>query len=146
METSHSKKNKSDKENYKNIVEEEAFVNSMATMAREVWKFHDRFGLGSGRHRHLEATEILTKRKNILDEELNEMEIEITSNKQYETLLELADVLFVVMGHVESTGKAGIDAVESVTKKNSQKTIEKYTIRKDTGKLLPVVGKPHKWK
>jgi len=55
METSHSKKNKSDKENYKNIVEEETFVNSIATMAREVWKFHDRFGLGSGRHRNLEA-------------------------------------------------------------------------------------------
>ena len=45
------------------------------------------------------------------------MEIEITSSKQYEALLELADVLFVVMGHVESTGKAGINAVESVTKK-----------------------------
>ena len=70
METSHSKKNKSDKEIFKNIVEEETFVNSIATMAREVWKFHDRFGLGSGRHRHLEATETLTKRKNILEKNL----------------------------------------------------------------------------
>ena len=97
MEISRSKTNKSNKENCKNTVEEETFVNSMATMAREVWKFHDRFGLGSGRHRNLEATETLIKRKNILDEELNEMEIEIGSNKQHETLLELADVLFVVM-------------------------------------------------
>ena len=33
-----------------------------------------------------------------------------------------------------------------ITKKNSKKTIEKYAIRADTGKLLPLEGKPHKWK
>ena len=70
----------------------------------------------------------------------------INSKDDKETLLELADVLFVLMGHVESTGNSGIQAINDITKKNSKKTIEKYAIRADTGKLLPLEGKPHKWK
>lgn len=143
METSHSKK---ENNKFRNTSDKKKFIDAISSMGKEVWEFHNRFGLGSGKHKKLSAKEIINKRKNILDEEIEEMFEAINSKDDKETLLELADVLFVLMGHVESTGNSGIQAINHITKKNSKKTIEKYAIRADTGKLLPLEGKPHKWK
>ena len=59
----------------------------------------------------------------------------IISKDDKETLLELADVLFVLMGHVESTGNSGIQAINDITKKNSKKTIEKAMKRELKARL-----------
>ena len=143
METSHYKNKKNN--NFKNISQKENFVESISEMAEEVWDFHNRFGLGSGKHQKSSPIEIIEKRTNILDEEIDEMFEAIKNKDDKETLLELADILFVVMGHVESVGNSGIEAVKDITIKNSHKTLDKYAIRPDTGKLLPLEGKPHKW-
>ena len=66
-------------------------------------------------------------------------------NDESETCHEAADVLFVAIGNMVSLGNAGIEGVRTVTAKNVAKTHETHAIRPDTGKLLPIHGKPHKW-
>ena len=129
-----------------NTVSRQEFVDSVAAMAGEVWDFHDRFGVGSGQFDGQTPTEIITNRKNILDEEVAELAQALSDNESDESVAgETADVLFVAMGHVEAMGRAGVEGVNRVTSKNAAKTEETHAIRPDTGKLLPREGKPHKW-
>ena len=51
----------------------------------------------------------------------------------------------MAIGNMVSLGSAGIEGVREVTAKNAAKTHETHAIRPDTGKLLPIHGKPHKW-
>ena len=129
-----------------NVVGREAFVSSIARMAGEVWDFHNRFEVGSGQFDGQTPTEIISNRKNILDEEVAELAQAISENEGDESVAgETADVLFVAMGHVEAMGSAGVEGVNRITRKNAAKTNETHAIRPDTGKLLPRKGKPHKW-
>ena len=136
----------SDRINAPSSVARLEFVGSVARMAGEVWDFHDRFGVGSRRFRGQSPTEIVANRTNILDEEIAELAEAISENEGDEAVSdETADVLFVAMGHVEAMGKAGTDGVDRVTDKSAAKTNKTHAIRVDTGKVLPVKGKPHKW-
>lgn len=129
-----------------NTVSRAEFVDSVASMAGEVWDFHDRFGVGSGQFDGQTPTEIISNRKNILDEEIAELAQALSENEGDESVTgETADVLFVAMGHVEAMGRAGVEGVRRITGKNAAKTNETHAIRTDTGKLLPREGKPHKW-
>lgn len=129
-----------------NTVSRAVFVDSVAAMAGEVWDFHDRFGVGSGQFDGQTPTEIISNRKNILDEEVAELAQALSGSEGDESVAdESADVLFVAMGHVEAMGRAGVDGVGRITGKNAAKTNETHAIRPDTGKLLPREGKPHKW-
>ena len=129
-----------------NTVGRAEFVDSVAAMASEVWDFHDRFGVGSGQFDGQTPTEIISNRKNILDEEVAELAQAVSGNEGDESVAdETADVLFVAMGHVEAMGRAGVDGVRRITGKNADKTTDTHAIRPDTGKLLPREGKPHKW-
>lgn len=89
---------------------------------------------------------VIKERKAILDEEVRELEEAVVGQDDRGTAEEAADVLFVAIGHIESLGRSGIDAVTRVTDKNAKKTEATHAIRSDTGKLLPKDGKPHKWK
>ena len=129
-----------------NTVSRAEFVDSVAAMAGEVWDFHDRFGVGSGQFAGQTPTEIVSDRKKILDEEVAELAQALSDGESDESVAgETADVLFVAMGHVEAMGRAGIEGVHRITSKNAAKTNQSHAIRPDTGKLLPVEGKPHKW-
>ena len=121
------------------------FVNSVADMAAEVWDFHDRFGFGSGNKATRACHEVIIERAPMLREEFEEMLDAAKSKDESETCQEAADVLFVAIGNIESLGNAGIKGVRTVTAKNAAKTHETHAIRPDTGKLLPIHGKPHKW-
>ena len=114
-------------------------------MAGEVWDFHNRWGFGSGMFTGRNPATVINERKAILDEEVRELEEAVAEQDDRGTADEAADVLFVAIGHIESLGREGIDAVARVTDKNARKTEVTHAIRSDTGKLLPKDGKPHKW-
>lgn len=128
-----------------NTVSEEEFVKTVSDMAREVWDFHNRWGFGSGHFQDAKPANIITRRKEILAEEVRELSEAVEENDTTGILNEAADVLFVAIGHVEALGHAGLDGVRYVTTKNANKTEQTHAIRQDTGKLLPKEGKPHKW-
>lgn len=129
-----------------NTITRQEFVDSVARMAGEVWDFHNRFGVGSGQFDGQTPTEIISNRKNILDEEVAELAKALSDSEGDESVAgETADILFVAMGHVEAMGAAGVEGVRRITGKNAAKTNETHAIRPDTGKLLPKEGKPHKW-
>ena len=123
----------------------EEFVSAVADMAAEVWDFHDRFGFDRGDKATRAGHEVIIDRAPILQEEVDEMVAAASSKDESETCHEAADVLFVAIGNIFSLGNAGIEGVRDVTAKNAAKTHETHAIRPDTGKLLPVHGKPHKW-
>ena len=92
-----------------------------------------------------DAASIIERRREILAEEIRELSEAVDDGDGVGVCNEAADVLFVAMGHVEALGTAGLTGVRQVTGKNRGKTSETHAIREDTGKLLPKVGKPHKW-
>ena len=124
----------------------EQFVNAVADMAAEVWDFHDRFGIDSGNNATRACHEVIIERAPMLREEFEEMLEAANSKVESETCHEAADVLFVAIGNMVSLGSTGIEGVRTVTAKNVAKTHETHAIRPDTGKLLPIRGKPHKWR
>ncbi len=128
-----------------NTVSEEEFVKTVSDMAREVWDFHNRWGFGSGHFQDATPANIITRRKEILAEEVRELSEAVDEDDTTGVLNEAADVLFVAIGHVEALGTAGLEGVRYVTNKNANKTEKTHAIRQDTGKLLPKEGKPHKW-
>jgi len=129
-----------------NIVGRQAFIDSVAGMAAEVWDFHNRFEVGSGQFQGQSATEIVANRTSILDEEFNELAQAISEKEGDDAVAdETADILFVAMGHAEAMGTPGIEGMDRVAKKAASKTNETHAIRPDTGKVLPRKGKPHKW-
>jgi len=91
------------------------------------------------------AADIIERRREILAEEILELDSAVRERNEVEITQEAADVLFVAIGHVEALGKAGLSGVRYVTAKNAGKTDKTHAIRQDTGKLLPRYGKPHKW-
>lgn len=91
------------------------------------------------------SASVIRERTAILDEEVRELADAVASQNDRDTADEAADVLFVAIGHVESLGRLGIDAVARVATKNAHKAETTHAIRPDTGKLLPIEGKPHKW-
>ncbi len=114
-------------------------------MAAEVWDFHDRFDIDGGGRATRACHEAIIERTPMLREEVEEMVAAANAKDESETCHEAADVLFVAIGNMVSVGDAGIESVRNVTAKNSAKTHETHAIRPDTGKLLPIHGKPHKW-
>ena len=118
----------------------------VAAMAEQVWDFHNRWGFGSGGFREISPAQIIDERREILAEEIRELDEAVASNDDRAIGDEAGDVLFVALGHVEALGDVGLVGVEKVTFKNSRKTEATHAIREDTGKLLPKKGKPHKWK
>ncbi len=129
-----------------NTVPKDVFVQAVSRMAEEVWDFHNRWGFGSGGFAAQTPADIIRRRREILAEEIRELDEAATQNEADQVLNEAADVLFVAMGHVEAMGEAGVKGVDCVTRKNSLKTEATHAIRSDTGKLLPIHGKPHKWR
>ncbi len=123
----------------------EQFVNAVADMAAEVWDFHERFGIDGGSRATRSCHEVIIERAPYLREEIEEMLEAANSKDEPETCHEAADVLFVAIGNIVSLGNAGEQGVRNVTAKNAGKTHETHAIRPDTGKLLPIRGKPHKW-
>ena len=121
------------------------FVKSVADMAAEVWDFHERFGIDGGGRATRSCHEVIIERAPYLREEIEEMLEAANSKDEPGTCHEAADVLFVAIGNIVSLGSAGEEGVRNVTAKNAEKTHETHAIRPDTGKLLPIRGKPHKW-
>ena len=121
------------------------FVSAVADMAAEVWDFHDRFGIDRGNNATRACHEAIIERAPMLREEFEEMVAAARAKDEPETCHEAADVLFVAIGNMVSLGDAGVEGVRNVTAKNAAKTHETHAIRPDTGKLLPIHGKPHKW-
>ncbi len=129
-----------------NTIDRERFVSVVAAMAEQVWDFHNRWGFGSGGFNSASSAQIINERREILAEEIRELDDAVASQNDCAIGDEAGDVLFVALGHVEALGEVGLDGMERVTFKNSQKTEATHAIREDTGKLLPKEGKPHKWK
>ena len=128
-----------------NTVGKEEFVSTVADVAEQVWDFHNRWGFGSGSFDGAEPSDVISERREILAEEIRELDEAVASRNNEEVCDEAGDVLFVALGHVEALGSSGLRGVERVTVKNSLRTEHTHAIRADTGKLLPKEGKPHKW-
>lgn len=145
--TSQADDSKNEKRNSgPNTLSRQEFVDSVSDMAGEVWDFHNRFGVGSGQFEGKSPTEIVANRTSILDEEFKELAQAIGENEGDDAVAdETADILFVAMGHAEAMGSPGVEGLNRVTRKSAAKTNETHAIRPDTGKVLPKVGKPHKW-
>ena len=128
-----------------NRIGKEEFVSTVADMAEQVWDFHNRWGFGSGSFDGVNPSDVIIERREILAEEIRELDEAVSSGDDEEVCDEAGDVLFVALGHVEALGRSGLRGVGRVTVKNSLKTGRTHAIRADTGKLLPKEGKPHKW-
>ena len=127
-------------------VTREEFVQAVSRMADEVWDFHERWGLPPFDGAARSPQESIARRQPILDEEIAELSDAVASGAATEIADEAADVLFVALGHVQSLLDAGVAGMRRVTAKNARKTEVTHRIRSDTGKLLPIAGKPHKWR
>jgi NTP pyrophosphatase (non-canonical NTP hydrolase) len=126
-------------------MERENFIKAVSDMADQVWDFHERWNFWPFEGPERSAAQSITERQPILDEEIRELAEAVADDDSVEVAAEAADVLFVALGHVLSLRKEGISGVAAVTAKNAAKTEKTHRIRPDTGKLLPIHGKPHKW-
>ena len=126
-------------------MQREDFVKAVADMADQVWDFHERWQMFPFDGQELLAASAISQRQPILDEEIRELAEAVSDETPGEISAEAADVLFVAIGHVLSLREPGLDGVAGVTRKNAGKTEKTHRIRPDTGKLLPISGKPHKW-
>ena len=78
METSHSKK---ENNKFRNTSDKKKFIDAISSMGKEVWEFHNRFKVGSGRFADESPTEIIKMRKKILDEEFLELNQALDNNE-----------------------------------------------------------------
>ncbi len=120
-------------------------MSAVAGMAAEVLDFHARFSIDGGARAQRTAPEIAIQRAPYLKEEYDEMLEAAHAGDAAGSCDEAADVLFVAIGNMVSMGSLGIESIHAVTEKNARKTHETHAVRPDTGKLLPIRGKPHKW-
>lgn len=127
-------------------MEREQFIKAVSDMADQVWDFHERWNFWPFDGQERPPSKAIAERQAILDEEIAELSEAVEAEDSDEISAEAADVLFVAIGHVLSLREAGLAGVRSVTNKNAGKTEATHRIRPDTGKLLPIHGKPHKWK
>jgi NTP pyrophosphatase (non-canonical NTP hydrolase) len=126
-------------------MDRESFIKSVSDMADQVWDFHERWNFWPFDGPERSASQSISERQPILDEEIRELAEAVAANQSAEVAAEAADVLFVALGHVLSLRDAGTGGLAAVTAKNAAKTEKTHRIRPDTGKLLPIHGKPHKW-
>ncbi len=126
-------------------MQREEFLRTVTEMADQVWDFHERWRFWPFDGPDRPPSEAIAERQAILDEEIDELGEAVQADDSEEIAAEAADVLFVAMGHVLSLREPGLAGVRAVTIKNAGKTEKTHRIRPDTGKLLPISGKPHKW-
>ncbi len=122
------------------------FITVVSEMADQVWDFHERWKFWPFDGPDRPPSEAIAERQAILDEEIAELGEAVEADNGEEIAAEAADVLFVALGHVLSLRGAGLAGLRSVTAKNAGKTEATHRVREDTGKLLPISGKPHKWR
>lgn len=126
-------------------MQREEFIKAVSGMADQVWDFHERWNFWPFDGPDRAPSKAIAERQAILDEEIEELGEAVEADNSEEISAEAADVLFVALGHVLSLREPGLAGVRSVTLKNAGKTEATHRIRPDTGKLLPISGKPHKW-
>ena len=126
-------------------MQREEFIKAVTEMADQVWDFHERWSFWPFDGPERPPSQAIRERQAILDEEIRELGEAVELREEPEVTKEAADVLFVAMGHVLSLKEPGLDGVREVTAKNARKTEATHRVRPDTGKLLPISGKPHKW-
>ncbi len=126
-------------------MQREQFIEAVSKMADQVWDFHERWKFWPFDGPDRPPSKAIAERQAILDEEITELGEAVAADDSEEISAEAADVLFVALGHVLSLKEPGLAGVRSVTNKNAGKTEATHRIRHDTGKLLPIHGKPHKW-
>ncbi|MDA0233059.1 MAG: hypothetical protein O3B04_06470 [Chloroflexi bacterium] len=127
-------------------MQREQFIKAVSEMADQVWDFHERWQFWPFDGPERTPSRAIAERQGILDEEIAELGEAVEADDGEEIAAEAADVLFVALGHVLSLREPGLAGVRSVTEKNAGKTEETHRVRPDTGKLLPIAGKPHKWR
>ncbi len=126
-------------------MQREEFLKTVTEMADQVWDFHERWKFWPFDGQERPPSKAISERQAILDEEINELGEAVEADDSEEIAAEAADVLFVAIGHVLSLRETGLAGVRAVTLKNAGKTEATHRVRQDTGKLLPISGKPHKW-
>ncbi|MDA0676818.1 MAG: hypothetical protein O2788_02295 [Chloroflexi bacterium] len=126
-------------------MDRDSFIKAVSDMADQVWDFHERWNFWPFDGPERSASQSISERQAILDEEIRELAEAVAADQSAEVAAEAADVLFVALGHVLSLRDAGTGGLAAVTAKNAAKTEKTHRIRPDTGKLLPIHGKPHKW-
>ena len=126
-------------------MQREQFIQAVSEMADQVWDFHERWKFWPFEGPDRPPSRAIAERHAILDEEISELGEAVEAEDGEEIAAEAADVLFVAMGHMLSLREAGLAGARFVTEKNAGKTEDTHRIRPDTGKLLPIHGKPHKW-
>lgn len=127
-------------------MQREQFIKAVSEMADQVWDFHERWQFWPFDGPERTPSRAIAERQGILDEEIAELGEAVEADDGEEIAAEAADVLFVALGHVLCLREPGLAGVRSVTEKNAGKTEETHRVRPDTGKLLPIAGKPHKWR
>lgn len=106
------------------------FKASAAASVRSMQSFHDRFGVSG-----LDMRTRLRERLKMLKEEVEEFEKEVEAGNYELALEEMADVEYVAMSFLQLAGSPGAKALQAVTVKNNEKTLETHIWDKEAGKI-----------
>ena len=116
--------------------EREIFIKSIQSLAESVYDFHDRWNLINY---NKPSHEVMKERKELLAEEVNELNQEIDKTDELKSIKllcrEAADVLYVSVGHLLALGKDGLEAIDQVSQKNNKKTSKTHFFDKKVKKV-----------
>lgn len=118
-------------------IQQDDFMNAIATIAKSVDSFHDRFDIPSIDPSEVEGTlDALRQRLSLLDEETGEYARALNQGDVEDATKEAVDIAYIALGTIHRLGQHGLDACYQVASKNDAKTPSAYSKRSATGKVL----------
>ena len=114
------------------------FILSISELAKSVYDFHERFSVPTVDtiSNPDESLSKISERVPLLIEEIGEHAKALNKGDLVESILELADVAYVVLGTLLILDNAGKNASEKVAKKNNLKTNDTHIRVESSGKLV----------
>ena len=114
------------------------FIASISELAKSVYDFHERFSvppIDATANTEASLSKIV-ERIPFLVEEIGEHAKAVNHGDLMESLMELADVAYVVLGTLLIMDEAGKDALSQVAYKNNQKTNSTHVRMDSSGKIV----------
>ena len=114
------------------------YTDNMNTLVDSVYDFHKRFGLEPWDIPYTDDEYLskLRERLALLMEELGEVAKDLNRGNVMDGVAEVADVAFVALGILYSTGSLGGGAAKAVALKNDAKTHTTHYFDRQTGKII----------
>ena len=117
------------------MLPKQEFLDAIAEIAESVYDFHDRFEveyleefvpepLTIPKLHYDDAMSLLTRRILLQIEEIGELSRALNKGLFENAFEEAADILYIALGTIVSSGGYGIDACQIVAEKNNNKTLD----------------------